>query len=91
MVRRPFFAWGNVPDTLNVAFTSPECAWKVEADADGTERRSEEKTIAAMSPDRIAAAGLGTVDPSRIVELKMSDLIFITSDVLSAAWNKLQV
>jgi hypothetical protein len=91
IVRRPFFAWGNVPDTLNVAFTSPEWALKVEADADCTENRSEENTIAAMSPDRIDVAGLGTVDPSRLVELKLSELILVTSDVLSPARNKLQV
>jgi hypothetical protein len=40
-----------VPDTLNVAFTSPERALKVEADADGTEKSSEANTIEATSPD----------------------------------------
>lgn len=91
IVRRPFFAWGNVPETLNVALTLPECALKVEAEADDAERSSEANTIEAMSPNRIGAVGLDNVDPFRIVELKLSDVIFITCDVLSTAGNKLQM
>jgi hypothetical protein len=90
MVRRPSFAWGNVPETLNVALTLPELALKVEADADITENNNETDTIAVMSPDRISTAGLDNVDPSLVVEVRLSDLIPVTSGVLSAAWNKLQ-
>lgn len=89
-MRRPFFAWGNVPDTLNVAFTSPERALKVEADADGTEKSSEANTIEATSPDRIDAVALDKVDPFLLVEMKLSALILVTSDVLSCAVIKLQ-
>jgi hypothetical protein len=79
-----------VPDTLNVAFTSPERALKVEADADGTEKSSEANTIEATSPDRIDAVALDKVDPFLLVEMKLSALILATSDVLSCAVIKLQ-
>jgi hypothetical protein len=59
-----------VPDTIKVAFTSPERALKVEAVAEGTEDISEANTIEAMSPDRIAAVGLDTVNPSLLVDTK---------------------
>jgi hypothetical protein len=79
-----------VPDTLNVALTLPECALKVEADADGTARSSKAKTIEAMMPDRRDAMGLDKVNPSLLVGVKSVALTLVTSDVLSFAVNKLQ-